>query len=69
MSEEKTHIELIAKQALRIHELEELASSLDKSLRTIHGHLYGINGPLNGNALGYTMGQLEPFFRIAELTS
>lgn len=67
MNKDQTYIDVIAKQALRIHELEELANSFDEDMKKIHSLLYEINGPLNGNKLGYTEEQLKIFLSIAHI--
>lgn len=62
-----TQDELVARQALRIAELEEKAADYGSRLRDIHLTCVCIGGPLNDNVLGYTPKQLGPWRRIAEL--
>lgn len=59
--------EMIARQAIKIAELEELVASYKKDHRKIHMQLYAIGAPLNDNVLCYTKEQLAPFFAIANL--
>lgn len=58
---------LIAAQAKKIFELEAELGRCKKALEQIHLICVGIGGPLNDNRLGYTRGQLGPFWQIDEL--
>jgi len=59
--------DLIAKQQLEIEELKEKVAIADKCREEIHGVLFSIGAPLNDNIYGYSMKQLKPFFRIANI--
>lgn len=61
--------ELIAKQALKIEELEIELAAYQEAESRIHNIIYRIGGPLNDNKLGYSKAQLLPFFQISELLS
>jgi hypothetical protein len=61
-----TQDELVAKQALRIAELEDDLADREARLRDIHMTCVCIGGPLNDNVLGYTAKQLGPWRRVAE---
>jgi len=61
-----TEAELIARQALRIAELEEQLKDYSACLRDIDLTLHCIGGPLNDNVLMYSQKQLGVFHRIAE---
>lgn len=60
-------IEVIAKQAIKIEELNEENEILKKIINSIHMELISIGAPLNDNVDGYTNQQLKIFFRIEEL--
>lgn len=64
-----TEAELIAKQALRIAELEERLNDTDGRLSQIHQMLVGIGGPLNDNILGFDQPQRRLLHKIDGLTS
>lgn len=56
--------EMIARQAIKIAELEEEIALYEEANGKIHMQLYAIGAPLNDNFLGYTKEQLGPFFEI-----
>ena len=60
--------ELIAKQALRIAELEEDMRDRDERLGRIHLMLVSIGGPLNDNVLQFNSSQRQLLHRIDEET-
>lgn len=57
---------LIAKQALRIAELEERLNECDSRLDAIHSMLVSIGGPLNDNSHSFNGQQLKFLRRIGE---
>lgn len=61
-----TEAELIAKQALRIAELEESLQDRDERLGRIHLMLVCIGGPLNDNVLRFNPEQRQLLHRIDE---
>ena len=61
--------ELVAKQALKIAELEEQVKEYEDANAEIHGIIFSIGAPLNDNKLRYTDSQLVPFDQIAKLTA
>lgn len=58
---------LIAQQARRIADLEQLVESYRTAAKAIEIEMVGIGGPLNDNFLGYSPRQLGPFGRILVL--
>jgi len=60
---------LIAQQALKIAELEEHMKHYENMTAEIHGIIFCVGSPLNGNKLGYTPSQMVPFDQIAKLTA
>ena len=58
---------LIAQQALKIAELEEMLEAHKVAVKKIYNIIYCIGGPLNDNRLNYTPTQQTIFFRISEL--
>lgn len=54
-----TELELIAKQALQIANLEERLNECDSRLDSIHQLLVCIGGPLNDNTLMFNGQQLK----------
>lgn len=60
-------MEIIAKQAIKIEELNEEKEILKKIIGSIHKELISIGAPLNDNADKYTDQQLKIFFRIEKL--
>lgn len=61
--------ELIAKQALRIAELEEENENLKEIVGAVHMKLICIGAPLNDNYYRYTDEQLQIFFDIEKLVA
>ncbi len=58
--------QVIANQAKRIMEMEELIGGFRKCAENIHYLLFNIGAPLNDNIAGYTKGQLVTFSEIAK---
>ena len=58
-------VDLIARQALRIAELEEKVEEYAIAEETIHKIIYCIGGPLNDNNLEYTHIQMGNFAHIS----
>ncbi len=61
-----TDDQLIAQQARRIADLEEIEAEYRKVQDDIRGIIYCIGGPLNDNKLGYTAAQMVTFSEIIE---
>ena len=61
-----TEDKLIAKQALRIAELEEENENFKERMKSIYGLIYCVGGPLNDNRDGYTPIQMKTFAEIAD---
>lgn len=61
-----TDAELIARQAKQIAILSDEVADLKERAKEAMAHIYCIQGPLNGNKLGYTKEQMGTFARIAE---
>ena len=59
-----TKDEFIARQAMKIGELEIQIKNMDEGMTLAMREMICIGGPLNDNKLGYTKEQLLPFFRI-----
>ena len=63
-----TDVELIARLAKRIVELELSNQDLEKRMADIQLHIICVGGPLNDNKLGYSRTQLVTFAKIMDLT-
>ena len=61
-----TEAKLIARQALRIMELEDIEMDLRSRISKAKMRMYCIGGPLNDNRLGYSNAQLVTFQRILD---
>ena len=59
-----TYEELIAKQAVKIAELDEQVNALTERLHHIRLIICCIGGPLNDNKLAYSPAQLSTFQEI-----
>jgi len=63
-----TYEQLTAEQALEIANLKERLDCLEQDRQRVRDILFCIGGPLNDNRLGFTAAQLQPFWKISQLT-
>ena len=63
-SDDNSVPEIISRQAIKIEDLENENARLKESIARAIMHIICIQGPLNGNKLGYSTEQLYTFGRI-----